>query len=254
MSLLVEDFHKYYGETRAVAGLSFEVPPGTILGLVGPNGAGKTTTMRALAGIIAPTRGRLAIAGYDLVEEPIRAKAALAYIPDEPRLFDQLTIWEHLQFVAAAYRLTDWQPLADDLLRTFDLLEKRDSLCSELSRGMRQKVAICCGYLHQPKAIMLDEPLTGLDPYGIRTIKESIRRRAAEGAAIMISSHLLTLVEDLCSAVLILHRGQQVLHADMEALRRRMAEDGRHETLEEMFFRLTGPSEPLAEPAAEAQL
>lgn len=254
MSLLVEDFHKYYGETRAVAGLSFEVPPGTILGLVGPNGAGKTTTMRALAGIIAPTRGRLAIAGHDLLEEPIRAKAALAYIPDEPRLFDQLTIWEHLQFVAAAYRLTDWQPLADDLLRTFDLVEKRDSLCSELSRGMRQKVAICCGYLHQPKAIMLDEPLTGLDPYGIRTIKESIRRRAAEGAAIMISSHLLTLVEDLCSAVLILHRGQQVLHADMEALRRRAAEDGRHETLEEMFFRLTGPGEPLAEPAAEAKL
>ncbi len=253
MSLSMEDFHKYYGETHAVAGLSFTVSPGTILGLVGPNGAGKTTTMRALAGIIVPTRGRLAIDGHDLRREPILAKAALAYIPDEPRLFDQLTIWEHLQFIAAAYRLTYWEPHAEKLLQTFDLTEKRDSPCSDLSRGMRQKVAICCGYLHEPKAIMMDEPLTGLDPYGIRTIKESIRQRAAAGAAVMISSHLLTLVEDLCTAVLILHRGRQVLHADMEALRRRAAEDGRRETLEEMFFRLTGPDTPASPVEAESE-
>jgi ABC-2 type transport system ATP-binding protein len=244
MSLTVVDFAKYYGDTRAVADLTFEVPPGTILGLVGPNGAGKTTTMRALAGIIEPTRGRLAIAGHDLAEEPILAKSALAYIPDEPKLFDQLTVWEHLQFIAAAYRLRDWKSLAEDLLATFDLIDKRNSLCSELSRGMRQKVAICCGYLHQPKAIMMDEPLTGLDPYGIRTIKESIRQRAAQGAAILISSHLLTLVEDLCTAVLILHRGQQILHAQMEILKRRSAENGRTESLEEMFFRLTAPETP----------
>jgi ABC-2 type transport system ATP-binding protein len=239
MSLSVEDFSKFYENQLAVDRLTFDVPPGTILGLVGPNGAGKTTTMRALAGIIKPTQGRLAIAGHDLAREPVQAKTALAYIPDEPKLFDQLTIWEHLQFTAAAYRLTQWEPKAEDLLSTFDLTDKRNSLCGELSRGMRQKVAICCGYLHEPKAIMMDEPLTGLDPYGIRAIKESIRQRAAQGAAILISSHLLALVEDLCTAVLILHQGRQILHADIETLRRRGAEDGRTESLEEMFFRLT---------------
>jgi ABC-2 type transport system ATP-binding protein len=239
MSILVEEFHKNYGETVAVAGISFEVKAGTVLGLVGPNGAGKTTTMRALAGIIAPTLGNLAIDGHDLAEEPIAAKAALAYVPDDPKLFDQLTIWEHLQFMGAAYRVQGWQALGEELITQFELTEKRDSPCSDLSRGMRQKVAICCAYLHRPKAIMFDEPLTGLDPYGIRAIKDSIRKRAAEGAAIMISSHLLSLVEDLCTAILVLNKGRQVLHATMDELRQQADADGRHETLEELFFRLT---------------
>ena len=253
MSLLVEDFHKNYGDTVAVAGISFEVLPGTILGLVGPNGAGKTTTMRALAGIIAPTRGALAVDGHDLADEPIAAKAALAYVPDDPKLFDQLTIWEHLQFMGAAYRVHDWQGPAEQLIKQFELTEKRDSPCSDLSRGMRQKVAICCAYLHQPKAIMFDEPLTGLDPYGIRTIKESIRQRASDGAAVMISSHLLSLVEDLCTAILVLHKGRQVLHATMSELRDQATADGRHETLEELFFRLTAaPTEAVNQPSPEA--
>jgi ABC-2 type transport system ATP-binding protein len=238
-AIIVEDFHKTYDSTVAVAGLSFEMAPGTILGLVGPNGAGKTTTMRALAGILAPTRGRLIVDGHDLATESIQAKAALAYIPDDPRLFDQLTIWEHLRFVASAYRMQDWQPYAEELIKTFELTDKRDSTCSDLSRGMRQKVAICCAYLHHPKVMMFDEPLTGLDPYAIRAIKESIRKRAAEGAAIMISSHLLSLIEDLCTAILILNKGEKVLHATMEELRRQAEIDGRHESLEDLFFRLT---------------
>lgn len=245
MSLLVDDYHKNYGDVVAVAGISFEVPSGTILGLVGPNGAGKTTTMRALAGIITPTRGHLEIDGHDLARDPIKAKAALAYIPDDPKLFDQLTIWEHLQFIASAYHVPDWKPTAEELIETFELTEKRDSPCSDLSRGMRQKVAICCGYIHNPRAIMMDEPLTGLDPYGIRVIKESIRGRAAAGAAIMISSHLLNLVEDLCTAILVLNKGRQVLHASMDALKTQAGADGRSESLEELFFRLTRESPPV---------
>ena len=237
--ILVEDYHKVYGEVVAVAGLSFTVEPGTVLGLVGPNGAGKTTTMRALAGILEPTRGRLAVAGHDLAKEPVPAKAAMAYVPDDPKLFDQLTIWEHLRFIAAAYRVLDWEKAAELLLVQFELTEKRDNPCADLSRGMRQKVAICCGYLHAPKAIMLDEPLTGLDPYGIRTMKESIRQRAAAGAAVMISSHLLSLVEDLCTAILVLKKGKAVLHATMDDVRKQAAADGRTESLEELFFRLT---------------
>jgi ABC-2 type transport system ATP-binding protein len=237
--ILVEDYHKVYGETVAVAGLSFSVEPGTVLGLVGPNGAGKTTTMRALAGILEPTRGRLAVAGHDLAKDSVAAKAAMAYVPDDPKLFDQLTIWEHLRFIAAAYQVSDWEKAGELLLVQFELTEKRDSPCADLSRGMRQKVAICCGYLHNPKAIMLDEPLTGLDPYGIRTMKESIRERAADGAAVMISSHLLSLVEDLCTAILVLKKGRAVLHATMEDVRKQAEADGRTESLEELFFRLT---------------
>jgi ABC-2 type transport system ATP-binding protein len=239
VSIFVEDYHKTYGETVAVSGLSFTVEPGEILGLVGPNGAGKTTTLRALAGILTPTRGRLLIAGHDLSQEPVAAKAALAYVPDDPRLFDQLTIWEHFQFIAGVYRLKEWKPRAEELLRQFELIEKRDALTSELSRGMRQKVAICCGYLHQPRAILFDEPLTGLDPRGIRTMKDSLRHHAESGAALIVSSHLLSLVEDLCTGVLIMHRGRQLLRGRIADLQRQLDESGRRETLEDLFFRLT---------------
>jgi ABC-2 type transport system ATP-binding protein len=237
--IVVEDFHKNYDETVAVAGITFAVSAGEVLGLCGPNGAGKTTTLRALAGILQPTHGRLAIDGHDLARDPVAAKAGLAYVPDDPKLFDQLTVWEHFRFIAAAYRLADWTARAEDLLVQFELTEKRNALAGELSRGMRQKAAICCGYLHRPRAVLLDEPLTGLDPRGIRTMKDSIHQAAAAGAAFIVSSHLLSLVEDLCTTVLILHRGRQVLHGALADLRRQAAESGRHETLEELFFRLT---------------
>ena len=240
MSIRVEDYHKNYGPTVAVEGVSFVVRPGEILGLIGPNGAGKTTTLRALAGILQPTRGRLCIADHDLATSPVVAKSALAYIPDDPRLFDQLTTWEHFRFIASAYRLpAGWQADAEALLTQFELTEKRDALTSELSRGMRQKVAICCGYLHQPSAVLLDEPLTGLDPRGIRTMKNSVAQRAAAGVAVIISSHLLSLVEDLCTHILVLHHGRQVLHTSLAELRQQVAAEGRHETLEQLFFRLT---------------
>jgi ABC-2 type transport system ATP-binding protein len=253
MSIAVEDYHKHYGSTIAVAGITFRVAAGEVLGLVGPNGAGKTTTLRALAGILTPTRGRLSIAGHDLAREPVAAKAALAYVPDEPRLFDQLSVWEHFRFIASAYRLRDWTAPAEALLAQFELQDKRDSLTAELSRGMRQKVAICCGYLHQPQAVLLDEPMTGLDPRGIRTMKDSVHQLARAGTAFIVSSHLLSLVEDLCTTVLILHHGRQVLHGHLADLRRQISESGRQETLEELFFRLTEPPvQPLPVEPVEA--
>jgi ABC-2 type transport system ATP-binding protein len=239
VTIAVQEFHKTYGETVAVAGVTFSVAPGEILGLIGPNGAGKTTTLRALAGILQPTRGRLAIAGHDLARAPVPAKAALAYVPDDPKLFDRLTVWEHFRFIAAAYRLHGWEARAEELLTRFELTEKRDALASELSRGMRQKTAICCGYLHDPEAVLLDEPLTGLDPRGIRTMKDSIQELAARGTAFIVSSHLLALVEDLCTSLLVLHRGRQLLHGRLADLRGQIAESGKQETLEELFFRLT---------------
>ena len=237
--IVVDDYHKTYRDTVAVSGLSFRVEGGQILGLVGPNGAGKTTTMRAVAGIIPPTRGRLSVAGCDVTDEPVAAKQQLAYIPDDPKLFDALTVWEHLEFIAATYRVPDFCDGALRLLELFELTEKKDALAQELSRGMRQKVAICCGYLHEPGAILFDEPLTGLDPRGIRTLKSSIVERARAGAAIVISSHLLSLVEDLCTHLLILHRGKSLFCGPVAEARAAYAGLTGEASLEEIFFRAT---------------
>jgi ABC-2 type transport system ATP-binding protein len=237
--IAVQDFHKTYGTTVAVAGLSFELGPGEILGLVGPNGAGKTTTLRALTGIIPPTRGRLCVAGHDVVDQPLAAKRALAYVPDDPRLFDALTVWEHLQFTAAAYEVSPFEPAAARLLEEFELSDRRDTVCQELSRGMRQKVAICCALLRDPEAVLFDEPLTGLDPRGIRTIKEAVVQRARAGAAIILSSHLLALVEDLCSHYLILHRGRRLFFGRPAEARAAFADLRSDASLEDIFFRAT---------------
>jgi ABC-2 type transport system ATP-binding protein len=235
----VIDYHKTYLDTVAVAGLTFEVRPGEILGLLGPNGAGKTTTMRAITGIIPPTRGQLIVSGRDVVADPVGAKSQLAYVPDDPKLFDTLTVWEHLEFVAAAYRLTQWEEQAERLIVRFELTDKRTSVAQDLSRGMRQKVAICMAYLHNPSSILFDEPMTGLDPRGIRTMKESVAEHARAGAAVLISSHLLALVEDLCTHVLILHHGRSLFFGKMEEARTAFASVDSDGSLEELFFRAT---------------
>jgi ABC-2 type transport system ATP-binding protein len=235
----VSDFHKSYGHTVAVSGLSFVAEPGQILGLLGPNGAGKTSTMRAIAGIIPPTRGKLRVAGFDIVDQPVAAKRQLAYVPDDPKLFEALTIHEHMRFIASAYRVPDWEASARRLLEQFELTDKADALAQELSRGMRQKVAICCAYLHDPRAILVDEPLTGLDPRGIRTMKQSLQERAAAGATVVISSHLLALVEDLCTHLLILHHGRRLFVGPVEEARTAFADIGHDQSLENVFFRAT---------------
>jgi ABC-2 type transport system ATP-binding protein len=235
----VYDYHKSYRDTVAVAGLSFEVGPGEVLGLLGPNGAGKTTTMRAIAGIIPPTRGRLIVAGHDVEQDPVGAKRELAYVPDDPRLFDTLTVWEHLEFVASAYRVSNFAPAATALLDEFELTAKRDTVAQDLSRGMRQKVAICCAYLHRPQAVLLDEPLTGLDPRGIRTMKDSVIAQAGRGTAFLISSHLLALVEDLCTHLLILHHGRSLFFGKIQDARTAFSSTGVDSSLEDVFFRAT---------------
>lgn len=235
----VRDYHKVYDDTVAVSGLSFEVPAGAVLGMVGPNGAGKTTTMRAICGIIPPTQGQLSLAGFDIAKQPKLAKQCLAYIPDEPKLFDTLTVWEHLQFTASMYQVANFQPVAESLLTEFELIEKRDALCSELSRGMRQKVAICCGYLHSPTAILFDEPHTGLDPHAIRTMTESVKARAASGASVIVSSHLLSLVEDMCSHLLILSKGKALFCGTLEQARTQYPSMDDQSSLEEIFFHAT---------------
>ncbi|HYL72218.1 MAG TPA: ABC transporter ATP-binding protein [Candidatus Dormibacteraeota bacterium] len=237
--IAVQDLTKLYGTLPAVSDLSFEVAPGEVLGLVGPNGAGKTTTLRSIAGIIRPTRGRIAIGGHDVERHPVAAKALLAFMPDEPRLFDYLTVEEHLRFVARLYGVADVATRAPALLQELELSDKAKTLPGELSRGMKQKLTIACGLLHEPKALLFDEPLTGLDPVGIRRMKQTIVERARRGAAVLLSSHLLHLVEEICTRVLIIQRGRKVAHGSIaEILAGRPDLQGK--SLEEVFLALTG--------------
>ncbi len=245
----VEGLTKLFGDFVAVRDLSFTVKPGEVMGLVGPNGAGKTTTLRCLSGIIPASRGSIRLAGSDLRVSAVAAKQELAYFPDEPRLFDYLTVRQHLNFTARLYQVRDYEPRAAQLLAELELTDKADNLPPELSRGMKQKLAIACGLLHSPKVIFFDEPLTGLDPYGIRGMKDAILRRARDGMAIIISSHLLHLVDEICSHLLILKQGGKVAHGTIEDVRRQFAESAPDTSLEEVFFRATATTKP-AEPEA----
>ncbi|HEX6307225.1 MAG TPA: ABC transporter ATP-binding protein [Longimicrobiales bacterium] len=234
----VEHLRKNYGDFTAVRDLSFSVAPGEVVGLVGPNGAGKTTTLRCLVGIIRPTAGTVHIAGHDLLADPLRAKAALAFIPDEPQLFTHLTVQEHLRFIARIYGVADADARGAALLQELELAERRDALPDELSRGMKQKLAIACGLLHEPRALLLDEPLTGLDPGAIRRMKRTILDRAAGGAAVILSSHLLGLVEELCSRILVIQEGETVAMGSLEQIiAERPGLAGRG--LEDVFLALT---------------
>ncbi len=207
---------------------------------VGPNGAGKTTTLRCLSGIIPPTRGAVRIGGFNLAQNPIEAKRRLAFFADEPRLFDYLTVAQHLTFTARIYGVPNYQDVARPLLEELEMADKTEKLPSELSRGMKQKLAIACGLLHSPAVIFFDEPLTGLDPLGIRRMKDSILKRAGDGAAILISSHLLHLLEEVCSHVLILKDGRKVIDGTLEEVRLKFSEQAAGANLEEVFFRATG--------------
>jgi ABC-2 type transport system ATP-binding protein len=239
----VNGLAKHYDKFVAVRDLSFTVRAGEVLGLVGPNGAGKTTTLRCISGIIPPTSGTVAIAGHDLAKDPIKAKASLAFFSDEPRLFDYLTVRQHLAFVARIYGVENHDAIAQPLLDEFEIADKADQLPGELSRGMKQKLAIACGMLHAPEIMFFDEPLTGLDPLGIRRMKDSILQRARAGAAIVLSSHLMHLLEEVCTHVLILKRGEKLAAGSLDAVVTQFSAGEREVSLEEIFIRATGGSE-----------
>ncbi len=219
----VENLTKVYDSLSAVSDLTFTVGPGEVLGLV------------------RPTNGTITIGGHDLSRAPVEAKRLLAFMPDEPHLFEHLTVEEHLQFTARIYQLGDVGSRATALLVELELAEKSRALPGELSRGMKQKLAIACGLLHEPRALLFDEPLTGLDPAGIRKMKRTIVARARAGASVILSSHLLHLVEEICSRVLVVQRGRKVAWGTIqEILYSRPELAGR--SLEEVFLALTGDS------------
>jgi ABC-2 type transport system ATP-binding protein len=235
----VQHLTKTYGSFTAVDDFSFRIDPGEIVGLIGPNGAGKTSTLRCIVGIHAPARGTITIGGHDIVSSPVEAKRRLAFMADEPQLFEYLTVMEHLRLTARLYHVSDCEAKAVRLLEELKLTGKERSLPAELSRGMKQKVAIACGLLHDPAAMLFDEPLTGLDPLGIRQMKETIVARGRQGAAVMVSSHLLHLVEEICTRVIIIDHGVKIADGTIEELKARtgLAEAG--STLEQIFLKAT---------------
>jgi ABC-2 type transport system ATP-binding protein len=244
MALTVEHFTRTYaaasGTFTAVDDLSFTVASGEIVGLIGPNGAGKTTTLRALAGILRPTAGRLMIDGHDLVTDPLEAKRRLAFMPDEPHLFEYLTVAEHLQLMARLYGVDDFAPRSAALLEELELNGKEQLLPGELSRGMRQKVVIACGLVRNATTLLFDEPLTGLDPIGIRRMRNTIVARGREGAAILLSSHLLHLVEEICTRVIIMDHGKKVADGTFAELASRADLAVAGSSLEQIFLQVTG--------------
>src|SRR3982751_2389714 len=244
MTLAVDHFRRVYssagGTFTAVDDLSFTVGAGEIVGLIGPNGAGKTTTLRSIAGILRPSGGVVQIDGHDIVADPLEAKRRLAFMPDEPHLFEYLTVAEHLRLVARLYAVDDFDRRAAALLEELELTGKEGSLPGELSRGMRQKVVIACGLVANATTLLVDDPLTGLDPIGIRRMRNTILARARECAAVLLSSHLLHVVEEVCSRVIIMDRGRKVADGTFQELAARADLAVAGSTLEQIFLHVTG--------------
>ena len=244
MTLSVDQLTRTYAgpagaAVTAVDGLSFNLGAGEIVGLIGPNGAGKTTTLRSVSGILRPTSGHVLIDGHDIVTDAIAVKRRLAFMPDEPHLFEYLTVVEHLRLMARLYTVDDFDARAQHLLEELELTGKERSLPGELSRGMRQKVVIACGLVRRASTLLFDEPLTGLDPLGIRRMRQTIVARARAGACVLVSSHLLHLVEEICTRVMIMDRGKKVADGTVAELAARAEAEG-GSTLEQIFLKVTG--------------
>jgi ABC-2 type transport system ATP-binding protein len=237
--LQIQGLTKTFGTLTAVRNLTFDVRPGEIVALLGPNGAGKTTTLRCLASILQPTAGRILVHGHDLLAQPDPAKRYLAFVPEVPHPYEMLTVMEHLRFIAAAYGTEDELQHAETLLRRLDLWEKRNDLAGTLSKGMRQKLACVCAFVHRARVFCFDEPLIGLDPRGARELKNLLAEQREAGSAILISTHMLDTAERLCDRAIIMNRGEVVMEGSLAQLHERsmMGEDA---SLEDIFLRLTG--------------
>lgn len=230
---------KRYGNLVAVDALDLTIHPGEVYGFLGPNGAGKTSTLKMLAGLLRPDAGVVRIGGVDLAADPQGAKALLGYIPDRPAVFPELTGRETLRLVAGIYNLDPHAAArrGEELLGAFGLDAWGDETAASYSHGMRQKLCFAAALLHQPKVLILDEPMVGLDPQGGRQVKELLRRLADQGVTVFLSLHTLEIAEKLCDRLGILMNGRLLAQGDVEAIK---TQAGSRQDLEEAFLALTG--------------
>ena len=240
MMIRLTDLTKRYGKFTAVDSINLEIRRGELFGFLGPNGAGKTTTMRMIAGILQPTSGRVEIAGDDMEREPIRAKSRLGFIPDRPYVYDKLTGAEFLRFVAALFGQEGpaVEHRMDELLDLFELTPWKDELVESYSHGMRQKLIISSALLHRPEVIVVDEPMVGLDPKGQKFLKDLFRAFVERGGTVLMSTHTLDTVEEMCDRIGIINGGR-ILTCGTLAEVRVQTQHGDAD-LEDLFLKLTG--------------
>ena len=233
-----EGLRKVYGQVASLEEFTLSVPRGEILALVGPNGAGKTTALRLLVGLLRPTAGRVAIGSLDVQREPLAVKRITAFLPDQPFLYEQLTVAETIGFIGGIYALSEerLQAAAEELLALFELRPVLGRRVGQLSYGMRSRVALLIALLHEPQVLIMDEPFFGLDPMSLRVIKGFLTERSRRGMTILLSTHQLGVVEDLAHRIAVIGRGRLLACGSLEELRRTHG-DGR---LEELFFHITG--------------
>ena len=236
----LRDLTKRFGRFTAVDGLTLHVAPGEILGFLGPNGAGKTTTIRMMTGILEPTRGTAVIGGYDIRRQPLEAKRIFGFVPDRPFLYEQLTGGEFLRFVSGLYRLDEsrGRTQRSRLLDLFELAEWKDQPVSGYSHGMKQRLIMAAALLPEPRVLIVDEPMVGLDPRGARVVKGIFRELAASGVSLFLSTHSLEAAAEMCHRIAVILRGRLVAEGTQEELGRAAACKGG--TLESIFLKLTG--------------
>lgn len=241
-TILTEDLYKSFGATVAVDKLNLAVKAGEIYGFLGPNGSGKTTTIKMLAGLLEPSAGRAVICGHDLAKEATKAKALLAYVPDQPKLYGKLSAREFLFLMADLYRIPQEisRRRGQELLAMFELENRQNELLEGFSHGMRQKVVLAAALIHQPQVLLMDEPTVGLDPASARLLKDILVQLAEQGATIFISTHILEIAERMCGRVGILQEGRLIAQGSPEELRRLA---GSQDSLEDIFLKLTGSEE-----------
>jgi ABC-2 type transport system ATP-binding protein len=240
--IAIHDLVKRYGQFTAVDGVSLDVRPGEIHGFLGPNGAGKTTTLRMIAGLLKPTSGRVTVNGYDMANQPEQAKASLGFIPDRPFIYEKLTAGEFLRFHGGLYGM-DGHGLGDrvrEMLELFELGRWENELVESFSHGMKQRVVMCAAFLHRPQAVIVDEPMVGLDPRGARLIKDVFRTMSARGVALLMSTHTLEVAQEMCDRISIILKGRIIACGTVPEIR---AMGDRHDDqLTSVFLKLTGGS------------
>jgi len=234
---------KRYGELVAVDNLSLTVGESKVFGLLGPNGAGKSTSIKMMVGLIRPDAGDVKINGHSMQEDPLAAKQALAYVPEKGYVFDKLTAWEYLTFIGGLYHLPEhtFKKNASEYLEIFSLSDWKDELISNFSMGMKQRLLLSSAFMRDPRVIILDEPHNGLDPKGVRLLKDIIFKLRDSGTTILLSTHIIAIAEQICDEIAIINRGAVAAQGDKETLRRYAESSDKN--LEDIFIRLTSDYE-----------
>jgi len=235
----LENLSKHYGRLAAVDSLNLEVQRGEIFGFLGPNGAGKTTTIRVMMGILRATSGRVTLGGYDVEQEPEKAKAITGFIPDRPFIYEKLSGREFLKFVGSLHRVDAalLQRRIPELLEHFELSDWKDELVESYSHGMKQRLVLCAALIHQPKILIVDEPMVGIDPRGTRMLKDLFLSLAKKGTTLFLSTHSISIAEEICQRIGIIHKGKLIASGTMADLYRlAKVKEGR---LESVFLELT---------------